>query len=175
MVPASLGKTASETNPLVFNLPIVLLHVVEPDREVQLGRDQPSDGRRQVEFRKSRIVLRGNELRLGLQQRLVLDQNVQHGAGADQRLLLGPFERDLSRSHSRRKGRNAGPRRLQSRPELRRRLNCRPARVIDLAAPLPDRLLGLPRLRIDSPTFLERHRQLRGDLGRVEQSALEGR
>ena len=102
MVPASLGKTASETDPLVFNLPIVLLHVVEPDREVQLGRDQPSDGRRQVEFRKSRIVLRGNELRLGLQQRLVLDQNVQHGAGADQRLLLGPFERDLSRSHSRR-------------------------------------------------------------------------
>ena len=50
-----------------------------------------------------------------------------------------------------------------------------PARVIDLAAPLPDRLLGLPRLRIDSPAFIERHRQLRGDLGRVEQSALEGR
>ena len=118
-------------------------------------------------------MLRGNELRLGLQQRLVLDQNVQHGAGADQRLLLGPFERDLSRSHSRRKGRNAGPRRLQSRPELRRRLNRRPARVIDLAAPLPDRLLGLPRLRINGASLVERHRQLRGDLRRVGQRAFE--
>ena len=118
-------------------------------------------------------MLRGNELRLGLQQRLVLDQNVQHGAGADQRLLLGPFERDLSRSHSRRKGRNAGPRRLQSRPELRRRLNRRPARVIDLAAPLPDRLLGLPRLRINGASLVERHRQLRGDLRRVGQRAFK--
>src|SRR5690242_17743289 len=57
---ASLGKTAAEPDPFVFHLLVVLLHVIEPNREVQLGSDQPSDGRRQVEFRKSRIVLRGH-------------------------------------------------------------------------------------------------------------------
>ncbi len=112
-------------------------------------------------------MLRGDELGLGREQLLVLDQNVEHGAGADQRFLLGALERDLRRSHRRGEGRNTRPRRLQGRPELGRRLDRRAARIVDLAAPLPDCLLGLPGLRVDRPSFVERHRHLCHDRGRL--------
>jgi len=91
-------------------------------------------------------VLRSDQLGLRRQQLLVLDKYVQRRAGADKRLLLHPFEGDLSRANRCRERRDTGAAGLQGRPELRRGLNRRPARVVDLTAPLPDGLLGLPCL-----------------------------
>src|SRR5882762_1355949 len=160
----SLRKTAAEADPLVLHLLVVPLHVVELHRQFELGRDQPAGRRSDVELGERGIVLCGDKLRLSREQRLVLDQNVEHGTGADQRLLLRALEGDLRRAHRLSKGGDARPRRLQGRPVLGRRLHRRPARVVDLAAPLSDRLFGLSRLRVDRTAFVERHRQLRQNL-----------
>jgi len=63
----SLGKPASEAGPFVFHLLIVLFHIVKPDRQLKFRCDQTAHGGRQVEFGESRVVLRSDELRLGLQ------------------------------------------------------------------------------------------------------------
>ena len=99
-------------------------------------------------------MLRRDQLRLGREQRLVLDQNVKYGTGANQRLLLRALEGDLCCAHRLSEGRDTRPRRLQGRPVLGRRLHRRPACVVDLAAPLPDRLFGLPRLGVDRAGFV---------------------
>src|SRR5712671_4692836 len=169
----SLRKTAAEADPLVLHLLIMLLHVVKLDRKLELGRDQSADRSGEIEFCQRSIVLRGDELRLGREELLVGDQHVEHCAGADQRLLLRALEGDLSRAHGRRERGNAGPRSLQGRPELGGRLYGRPTCIIHLAAPLPNRLLGLAGLRINGASFVKRHGQLRCDLSGIDQSPLE--
>src|SRR4029077_17043215 len=91
----SLRKTAAEADPLVFHLLVVPLHVVQLYRQFELGSYQPPGRRGYIEFGKGGIVLRRDQLRLGREQRLVLDQNVKYGTGANQRLLLRALEGDL--------------------------------------------------------------------------------
>src|SRR6266436_6743148 len=169
----SFRKAAAEADPLVLHLFVVPFHIVELHRQFELGRDQPARRRGHVELGKGGIVLRRDQLRLSREQRLVLDQNVKHGTGANQRLLLRALEGDLRRAHRLSERRDARPRRLQGRPVLSHRLHRRPARVVDLAAPLPDRLFGLSRLRVDRTAFVERHRQLRQNLCGIGNNALE--
>ena len=77
----------------------MLFHVVELDRQFKLGRDQPTRRRCHVEFGERCIVFRSDELALRREQLLVLDQDVEHGTGADQRLLLDALERNLRGAH----------------------------------------------------------------------------
>src|SRR5437868_249997 len=66
-------------------------------------------------------------------------------------LLCGADQRDLSGAHCRGERGDGGARRLQRRPVLVGGLHRRAPGIIELAAPLTDRLLRLPSLRIDRP------------------------
>src|SRR6516164_9723210 len=163
----SLRKATAEADPLILHFLVVPLHVVELHRQFELGRDQPAGRRSHVELGQCRIMFGGDELGLRREQCLVLDQNVKHGTGAHQRLLLGALEGDLRSADGRSEGRDACPRRLQGRPTRCSQLHRCTSGVIDLAAALPDRLLCLPGLRVDRAAFIERYRHLCGNRGRL--------
>jgi hypothetical protein len=91
----SLRKSAAEADPFIPHFLVVPLHIVELDRQFEFGRDQPAGRRGHIELGERRIMLGRDQLRLRREQRLILDQDVEHGAGADQRFLLGTLEGDL--------------------------------------------------------------------------------
>ena len=97
----SLGKATAKADPFVSHFLVVLLHIVELHRQLEFGCDQPADSRRDIELGERSIVLRRDKLRLRRQQLLVLNEDVECRARADQRLLLHACKGDLSGTHRR--------------------------------------------------------------------------
>ena len=95
-------------------------------------------------------MLGDDQLLLGRQQLLVLDQHVERRGGADQRLSLDPFQGDLRRPH--RRGNDEIEARAAFSVSDESVAVCTAARLASSpGSALTDGLLGLPGLRILAP------------------------
>src|SRR6185312_4387862 len=91
--PGSLLR--AEADPFVADGAVMLVDIVEFDREVEVGGSEPADLHRQVELRQRQVMLRGDELDAVGEQLLLGVEDIEHGARAHRRLLAYAFERDL--------------------------------------------------------------------------------